>query len=524
MLLLDPLITRSTFKEEILHVLNKTILAILWGVKVLTHFYCSTYSKDYIYKGLVLYNSLQKYDQDFHFFFICVQDEVKNLLENMELRNVTLISMKDIENEDWELANIRSTRNDKEYIWSSKASIMLYLLNHFSELDHIIWLDGDTAFLSDTQPIFDEWGNFSIFLTEEQYKGKYKRLSKIYGVYNTGFMGFKRDQNAIHCLQWFREKLIEWCFDKPEKGRWSDQMYVNDWVTRFENVGVAGNIGINANLFILRDRTVTADDDNLYINGDRLILFHYYGFKYFNRNEFDLCAHGQSPKDEIVQWLFVPYIQACNEVMDSISYIDRDFYQKQTPNGRFIMNYFNLASNINGNGDKFNFCTIISENGLSEGLDLYNSLRMHTNGFCLWICCLDDITYNTLVNMELENVIVIDIKNIEDQKLLNVKDTRNASEYRLTIKAPLISYILKNNYNIHYMIYTDPNARFVTNVTNAFYKWDKHPVFIWEKENDQNTQQDYGINMPSLIGFKRNKKAFKFLSAWRKKCINGCYD
>ena len=209
----------------------------------------------------------------------------------MELSNATLISIKDVENDDWELANIKRTRNDKEYIWTSKASILLYLLNHFSELDHIIWLDGDTAFLSDPQPIFDEWGNYSVFLTEEQYKGEYEWLSKIYGVYNTGFMGFKGDPNAFRCLEWFREKLIEWCFDKPENGRWSDQMYVNDWVTRFHNVGVARNLGINANLFISSQNTVTREDDNLYINGDKLILFHYYGFKYFDGNEFDLCAH-----------------------------------------------------------------------------------------------------------------------------------------------------------------------------------------------------------------------------------------
>ena len=126
--------------------------------------------------------------------------------------------------------------------------------------------------------------------------------------------------------------------------------------------------------------------------------------------------------------------------------------------------------------------------------------------------------------MELENVILIDIKNIEDQELLNVKNTRNASEYRWTLKAPLIYYILKNNYNIHYMIYADPDARFDSNVTNAFSKWNENPVFIWKNEIDQDTQQEYGINLTSLIGFKREKDAFNYLWMWRDKCIKGCYD
>ena len=315
-----------------------------------------------------------------------------------------------------------------------------------------------------------------------------------------------------------------------ENGLWSDQVYVNDWQTRFNNVGVAENIGINVTPWILMyprvelGYSVTWKDNDIYINDRKLILFHYYGFKYFNENEFDLCGYSTDLIDPIIEWIYVPYIQACNEIMDIISNIDKDFYYKQTPNGRFIMNYFNLASNINGYGDKYNFCTIISENDLSEGLEFYNSLRMHANKFCLWICCLDDITYHTLANMELENVILIDIKNIEDQELLNVKKTRNASEYRWTLKAPLINYILKNNYYIQNMIYADPDAYIVSNVTNVFHKWKKVRVFIWKNEIDQDTQQEYGINLTSLIGFKRKENVFKSLWMWREKCINGRYD
>ena len=74
------------------------------------------------------------------------------------------------------------------------------------------------------------------------------------------------------------------------------------------------------------------------------------------------------------------------------------------------------------------------------------------------------------------------------------------------------------------MIYADPDARFVPNVTNVFRKWNKDPVFIWKNEIDQDTQQEYGINLTSLIGFKRKENAFKSLWMWREKCINGCYD
>ncbi|MGE5559002.1 MAG: hypothetical protein ACM3WV_10385 [Bacillota bacterium] len=295
------------------------------------HNYCSINSKDYIYKGLILYNSLKKYDPDFHFFLIYLHDEVKYLLEKMRLEDLTLISIRDIENEDFELADIRSanSRSDKEFIWTAKASTLRYLLDSFPAIDHIIWLDGDTAFFSDPRPIFDEWSNYSIFLTEEKFNGKYEWLGRMNGFYNTGFMGFRRDRDALECLRWFREKLIEWCFDRHEEGLWSDQMYVNGWRSRFNNVGVARNLGINVTPFILYylrtelGYSVNRKNDGIYIGDSRLILFHYYGFKYYNEREFDLCSYSTCFTDQDVRLIYLPYIHACNEVMDSIDCVYR---------------------------------------------------------------------------------------------------------------------------------------------------------------------------------------------------------
>lgn len=470
-----------------------------------------------------------KHDPDFHFFFICLNDEVESLMKNMELTNATLINIKDIENEDRELANVKTTRNDKEYIWTAKASVLLYIINHFLEIDHIVWLDGDTAFFSDPQPIFDEWKDYSIFLTEEKFIGKYEWLGRMNGFYNTGFMGFKRDENSLECLKWFREKLIEWCFDKHERGLWSDQVYVNDWTDRFNNVGVAENLGINVTPFILLyTRTelgyiVTLNDNNIYINDRKLILFHYYGFKYFDGNVFDLCGYEMEFTDEVIEWIYLPYILECNEVMEQIAQINKDFYLKKSIKDIFIMNYFNLDSNINEDRGKYSFCTMVGEQNLLEGLGFYDSLKKHAKKFYLWIYCKDDTTYLTLANMKLENVFLINLKNIKDKrlfkKLLKVKNS--GIDYQGTLKAPFIFHILKNNYNIHYMIYADPDTRFVSNVTDVFRKWKRRPVYIFNKRIDKNAQYKYGKNMESVIGFKRSKRAFNYLRRRRNISIKG---
>ncbi|MGE5559003.1 MAG: glycosyltransferase [Bacillota bacterium] len=485
----------------------------------MAHYYCSTYSKDYIYKGLVLYDTLKKYDRNFHFFFICLHDEVKNVLERLNLNNATLISMKDVEDEDRELAGIKAARNDKEYVWTSKASALLYLFDHFPEMDHIIWLDGDTAFFSDTQPIFDEWGDYSILLTEEKYTGEYDWLSKIYGVYNTGFMGFKRGENSFNCLHWFRERLIEWCFEKPEGGKWSDQMYVNDWPARFDNVGVVRSIGINANLFIIQNKTVARAEDDIYIGADRLILFHFYGFKYYNGIDYDLCAHGNDIADHVLQWIYLPYVKACNEAIDLIYRFNKGFNRRRSTKGGFIMNYFRLENNPDREKGKYNICAIINSERLIKGLALYCSLRKHARNFRLWICCMDDVTYDMLADMGLESIIVIDAQNIEDGELLNIKDTRKPYEYCRALKAPLVLHILRCNYYVDYLAYADADVFSAADPPKMPGDGENGSIFVYQRGSGDKTESTNDMNRVGLIGFRRDENAFKFLWWWRGKCL-----
>jgi len=238
------------------------------------HFYTAVFSKEYAYKGIILYNSLLKWDKDFVFFMVCLDDVVKTLLKKMKLKNVTLISINDVEAADSDLKIVKQHRNDKEYAWTVKASIMLFIFNDFRETDHIVWLDGDSQFLSETEPIFAEWGSNSILLTEERWSNYDQYLTDVYGRYNLGFIGFKKDINGMECLNWYRDRIIEWCFDKHEDGLWADQIYANDWQERFNGVKVSTNIGINLNPYICRNRKITEENDGLYINGHKIISFH----------------------------------------------------------------------------------------------------------------------------------------------------------------------------------------------------------------------------------------------------------
>lgn len=478
------------------------------------HYYCSIASSDYIYKVLALYNSMVKHDKKFKFFIICMNEEVIGRLKALGLENAELIPIQDIEAVYPELIEIRKIRNNKEYAWTVKPSAIMYILGRNDYIDHILWLDGDTMFLSDPSPIYSEWGQHSILLTEERYSGKYEFMSRIYGVYNTGLLGFKRDANSFECLKWLQARLNEWCYDRMENGLWSDQMYVNDWPQRFKDVRVIKNLGINMTPFILwrltleEKSSVVARNEGVYVRNNRLILFHYYGFRYKNSNKYDLCYYRNWKfSAAVVQSIYKPYINAYEAALKKINKV--------------------AVVKADKNYSTHCFCTLVTLEYLPKCLALLASIEKNTDSFHLWICCIDDMAYDILSRMQLKNVTLLKISEIENESLRAVKGRRKKYEYCWTVKAPLIRHIFENYENAASLLYVDSDIFLFSKPDLCFNLLKEYPVFLTCHNFSQSFKHLYkgkGRFNAGIIGFKRCNTAERYLKWWQKKCIEWCYD
>jgi hypothetical protein len=480
------------------------------------HYYYSVYSKEYIHKGLVLYNSMKRHDKDFTFFLICLDEETKLLLERMHLDEMVLISVKDIEAYDCEILKVKSWHQDKSYTWLVKAIGAMYIFDSFNDLDHLLWLDGDTQFLADPQAIYDDWGNYSILLSEEKFTDDYFIYSELYGYYNTGLLGFKKDANAIECLKYYREKLLVCNFD-DYKGSWNDQLYVTDWPQRFNNVGVVSSIGINLTPFITYYRNniekgwlISRKGDEFFLHDNKIVLYHFMALKYINNGEYDLCNYVMDFNDETIKHVYMQYLLECNEAIKKIRNIDNSFIQPGKTAGRFIRNYFNIAANINES--TFNICTIVNEEILAKSIALYSSLSCCCKDFCLWLCCTDDRSIEILTLMNLDSAVIIDIKNLgySNGKTDIESGTQPVVNNFTLLKPMLIYYILKNNYNIQCLLYADNDFFFYSSPENVFQKY-TNPITVFEEADNKKNLKTYSCYNSKLMFFRRTEKTFKWL-------------
>ncbi|MDD4504662.1 MAG: hypothetical protein PHS15_07525, partial [Clostridiaceae bacterium] len=130
--------------------------------------------------------------------------------------------------------------------------------------------------------------------------------------------------------------------------RWNDQLYVSDWPERCGNIGIVKNHGANMTPFIfnrLLDEakySLSERDGCLYMGEIKIILFHFYGFKYFNRHEFELCCYTDIYNQTEIKKIYLPYMKDSVEMIDKIRKIERGFYTEKPVDRNSIRNYYYL--------------------------------------------------------------------------------------------------------------------------------------------------------------------------------------
>ena len=277
----------------------------------MNYYFCTYFDHRYLPRGIALYHSLKEHCPDFKLWILCLSQECYEILSQIDLDNVYLIRLEEIEEGDDELLRAKENRSLVEYYFTLTPSLPLYILNHFSEVDLITYLDSDLYFFSDPEPIFDEIGTNSIAIIGHRFSPRLRYLEK-FGVYNLGWVSFRRDKNGLGCLQWYRERCNEWCYDRVEGDRYADQKYLDRFGELFDKVYVIQHKGANLAPWNIDNYKVSERDKEIFVDDQRLIFFHFHGLKNLFGPLYDsgLGRYKTTLSQVIRNNVYKPYIRA----------------------------------------------------------------------------------------------------------------------------------------------------------------------------------------------------------------------
>ena len=291
--------------------------------------FSTLFDSNYLTRGIACYRSLEKHCKDFHLYIFAFDEKSYRILKKLDFARATIISLKEFEDE--KLLEVKPTRSIAEYCWTSTSSTILYVLNNFN-VDNCTYIDADIFFYSSPTVIFYEMKDKSILLTEHRYSPQYNKELKA-GKYCVQFVTFKNDDRALNALNWWRDRCIEWCYNRFEDGKFGDQLYLDDWTERFEGVHVMQHLGGGLAAWNIQQYSFANFGDKIIgteiktNNKFETVFYHFHYLRYYKNDQIELGRRVLT--QNVLDTFYKPYILLLENIKKEVALLDSSF----DPNG-----------------------------------------------------------------------------------------------------------------------------------------------------------------------------------------------
>ncbi|MFS0658276.1 cell envelope integrity protein TolA [Niallia alba] len=489
--------------------------------------FCVIAGKEYCMKIMAFYESLVKNSNNFNLWVCCTDAITYKFLNEKNLKNMHLIRVEEIE--DDQLRAVKQERMINEYCWTLKSFVIEYILKN-NDVEQVLYCDGDIYFFSNPDSIFNEWGSASIFLTPQR---DLDWVEQKYGKYQAGIVGFRKDETGLAAVQWWKDRCIEWCSVVESNGRFGDQKYLDQLPIMYENVQISSNLGVNAapwNIIYNNNFKISLQGDKVFINNDPLVAYHFSCLTIYSSDKYDLWnMHQLNIQKEIMNYIYVPYLDHLERVITSYQNSYPGIIKATLSTNDFIQAKTKYHSTkLKRKMIKYNnyllLTSIFSKEYLVKGLAMYDSLSKQIENFHLWICTMDQETYDVLSNLNLKNVTLIPVETIETPQLKELKQQRTLQEYCWTIKATLLEHLLSTHSDIDHLFYCDSDLYFFSNPLSVTNDFGRYSVYLCRQRGTDLLEHFHGQYQAGFIGFKNEGNSRKILNWWKKKCLEECSD
>jgi hypothetical protein len=168
---------------------------------------------------------------------------------------------------------------------------MLHEYMYQKNIAHLwLFLDSDILTYSSLQGIFNQLEKTSILLNphllnpvDQHYVYDVEVSVLVSGIYNAGFLGLKRSEETRKFIDWFKQRLIYYGFNRRGKEKvfkllFVDQLWLNFVPHFFNEVSFLVHPGANVGYWNLISRKLTKKNNIYLVDNEPLIFIHFSGW------------------------------------------------------------------------------------------------------------------------------------------------------------------------------------------------------------------------------------------------------
>ena len=273
-------------------------------------YFCISFDHHYLTRGLALYASLKRHCREFHLYILCLDEECHKRLAQLSLPECSIVPLADLETADPDLPATKATKTIVDYSFTLKPCLVGYLLARLANGELLTYLDSDLYFYADPEPLFKELERGSVGIIPHRFPREFEHM-EIHGIYNAGWVSIRNDEQGRACNDWWRDRCLEWCYDRVQDGRYADQGYLSEWPDRFPGVVVIKHLGANVAPWNIGQYEIAGGGSATTVDGRELIFYHFHALRNVTARLFDaqLSKYGVNLTKELRQFVYNPYLE-----------------------------------------------------------------------------------------------------------------------------------------------------------------------------------------------------------------------
>jgi hypothetical protein len=196
-----------------------------------------------------------------------------------------------------------------ELCTAAKGPMLWQLLEQGAS--RVVYLDPDIAVLGSLGQIEPLLTDHDVLLTPHMVQPERERAAILdneigslkHGVYNLGFVAVANTGGGRAFAQWWRERLLEFCFDDIPNGLFTDQRWCDLAPALFANVHILRDPGYNVASWNLSRRPFSIEPDgSILVAGVPLRFFHFTKVPGIGERVLEHYSRGNLAVHEVLAW------------------------------------------------------------------------------------------------------------------------------------------------------------------------------------------------------------------------------
>lgn len=241
-----------------------------------------------------------------------------------------------------EFQGMLSRYNIIEFNTAVKPFYFSYLFDKNPSVTEIFYLDPDLFFYQNPNLMLSEFQDADILLTPNliytQAQPSTGELASLrHGMYNLGFLGLRRSEEALRLISWWKERLIEHCRIDKCWGIFVDQKWMDLAPLFFDRIKLVKHPGWNMAWWNFNERKLIQNASGYSVNKREvpLVFFHFSGFKPEKSylTERIVSQEFQEAKNQALASLYAKYrVDLLRNDYEKISQIKPSLHFREEPN------------------------------------------------------------------------------------------------------------------------------------------------------------------------------------------------